>query len=89
MTLEDRRGDAVDGLAVADVAEVPLAAELLRERPQQRLATREQDDVPAAAAQLARGRLADPRRGAGDDGYALNVRTVSTLISTVSSIGSA
>jgi hypothetical protein len=87
--LEDRRGDAVDGLAVADVAELPLAAELLRERPQQRLATREQDDVPAAAAQLARGRLADPRRGAGDDGYALNVRTVSTLISTVSSIGSA
>ena len=89
MALQDRRGDAVDGLAIADVAELPVAAELLRERPQQLLATREQDDVPAAAAQLARGRLADPRRGAGDDGYALNVRTVSTLISTVSSIGSA
>ncbi len=89
MPLEDRRRDAVDCLAVADVAELPLAAQLLRERAQQLLATSEQDDVPAAPAQLARSRLADPRRGAGDDGYALNVRTVSTLISTVSSIGSA
>ena len=58
---------ALDRLAVADVAELPLGAELLGERPQALLAARDQDAVPAAPAQGSRHRGPDPARAAGDD----------------------
>ena len=49
--LDDRGGRALDRLAVADVAELPLGAELLGERAQALFAARDQDAVPAAPAQ--------------------------------------
>jgi hypothetical protein len=64
------RGDALDGLAVADVAELVLAAELLGERAQPLLAPREEDTEVAARGEGAGDRGADAARGAGDDGDA-------------------
>ncbi len=89
MSLEHRCRRAVDGLAVGDVADLCLAAELLREGLQTLAAAGEQDAAPAAAGEPAGDLRADATRGARDDGYSLNVRTVSTLMATVSSIGSA
>jgi hypothetical protein len=46
--LDDRRGDAVDGLAVADVAGLPFSVELLGQWPEALLAARDQDALPAS-----------------------------------------
>jgi len=73
MPLQHGGGAAVDGAAVGDVAELVLGAELLGERAQPLLAAGDQDAVPASCGEGAGDRLADPGRGAGDDGYALNV----------------
>ena len=54
-----RAAAALDGASVGDVAQLVLAAELLRERAQPVLAPREQHAVPAAAREE-RGR--SPRR---------------------------
>ena len=67
VALHDRGGRPLDRLAVADVAELPLGAELLGERPQALFAARDQDAVPAAPAQGSRHRGPDPARAAGDD----------------------
>ena len=66
--LQDRRGRAVDLVPVGDVADLVLAAELGRERLEPLPPARDQHQLPAAPRQLPRGRLADPARGAGDDG---------------------
>ena len=80
---------ALDAVAVGDVADLVLAAELGRNFTESLLATREEDAAPAAGGERAGERGADPGRSAGDYGDALNVRIVSRLIATVSSIGSA
>ena len=89
--LEDRRCRALDVLALGDVADLDVRAivDLGRERAEPILAPRDEDAPPAAAAQLPREGFADPARRSGDHRDPLNVRTVSRLISTVSSIGSA
>ena len=66
--LEDRRGRALDRRAVGDVAELELAAELRRERLEPLLPPRDEHAAPASPGELSRRRLADPARGAGDDG---------------------
>jgi hypothetical protein len=66
----NRRGRPLDGLAVGDVAELVLAAELLGERPQPVLAAGEEDAEVAARRKGAGDRGADPARGASDDGDA-------------------
>ena len=76
-------------LAVADVASLGLAAELLGERAQALFSPGQQHAVPAALAQQARGRLADAGGGPRHDRYPLNVATVPRLISTVSRMSSA
>jgi hypothetical protein len=68
MPLAYRRRDPVDRLAVADVADLELAADLLRERAQPLLAPREQDTPPAARRERARSCGADSARRPGDDG---------------------
>ncbi len=69
--LEHASGDALHRLAVADVAELELAAELLRQRlagAPRRRATRTQ--CQPLARERARHRLADPARRTRDDRYA-------------------
>ena len=61
MSLQDPRRDLVDLLAVGDVADLPLAADLTRQRLEPIRAPREQDAPPAAPGKLAGGRLPDPR----------------------------
>ena len=56
-------------LPVGDVAELVLAAELGRQRLEPLLPPRNQHAVPAPPRELARGRLADAARRAGDDGH--------------------
>ena len=65
--LDDRGGRALDRLAIADVAELLLGADLLGERPQPLLAARDQHALPAAARAAPRDRRPDPARAAGDD----------------------
>ena len=65
--LDDRGGRPLDRIAVADVAELPLGAELLGERAQPLLAARDQHALPTAAPQGSRNRRPDPTRAAGDD----------------------
>jgi hypothetical protein len=67
VALEDRGGDALDGRAVADVAQLPLGPELVRERPQTVLAPREQHELPAAPAQRSCDGGSDPARATGDE----------------------
>ena len=67
MPREHARGGRLDRRAVADVAQLDLAADLVCKRPQPLLTPRDEDAVPARAASCARGGLADPRRGARDD----------------------
>jgi hypothetical protein len=82
-------GGALDALTVGDVAGLVLAADLGGNLTEPLLTPREQDAAPVAGGERARERGADTRRAAGDYGDALNVRIVSRLIATVSSIGSA
>ena len=70
MAPDDPRGDLVDRLAVRDVADLPLGAELLRGRAQALLPAREQDAPPPASGQQARSRGADAARAAGQNGNA-------------------
>ena len=60
----------LDGVAVADVAELDLAADLVRERTQALLPARDEHAMPAAFREQAGGRLADSRRSTCDDGDA-------------------
>jgi hypothetical protein len=80
--------DALDGDPVADIADLVLGADLLRDRSQRLGTTGEQNAAPTAGGQQSRRRGPDSARPSGDYGDA-NVRIVSTLIATVSSIGSA
>ena len=89
MPRSDGAGGALDAVAVGDVADLVLAADLGGNLTEPLLATREQDAAPAAGGERAGERGADAGRPAGDYGDALNVRIVSRLIATVSSIGSA
>ena len=61
--------NAFDVVAVRDVAQLVLGAQLLGERTQPVLATRKQHELPAAARELAADRFADPAGCPGDDGY--------------------
>jgi hypothetical protein len=63
--------DTLNVVAAADVAQLVLAVELLRERAQPVLAARDQHRVPAGCGQRARDRRPDPAGGARDDGNAL------------------
>ena len=57
--LEDARGERLDGRAVADVAQLGLAAGLLGQRAQPVLAARDEDAVPAPGREQ---RARSPRR---------------------------
>jgi len=70
----DGRAQALDRLAVADVAELVLAAQLLGERAQQLLAARDEDGQPVPLGEPAGDRLADAGTPTCDDGYAANFR---------------
>lgn len=70
MPATDRCGRALDRLAVGDVAELVLGAELVGQRPEPVLTAGEEDAEVPAAGQLAGDRGADAARGAGDDGDA-------------------
>jgi hypothetical protein len=65
--LENGRGGLVDLLPVGDVTELELAAELERERLEPLLPPGDENAVPATRGELARRRLSDPARRAGDD----------------------
>ena len=58
---------ALDGLPVADVADLVLGAELVRHGHQALRAACDEHAVPAAALQPSRQRGADAARAAGDD----------------------
>jgi hypothetical protein len=58
----------VDGVSVRDVAELVLAADLVRERPQSLFPAGEQNAVPTARRQQARDLGADSRRASGNNG---------------------
>ena len=75
MALADRGGNAFDLRAVADVAALPLRAELLRHRAQALLSARDQDAAPPSLRQLPGDRGADAARAAGDDRYLRHTRT--------------
>ena len=89
MAGEHASGHRLDRIAVADVAELHLAADLVRDRAEAILAPGDEDTLPALLREQPRSRLADPRRGSGHDRDALNVLTVPRLISTVSRMSSA
>ena len=72
MALEDACGERLDGGPVADVARLGLAAGLLGERAEPVFAAGDEDAVPAAAGEQARGRLADPGGRTSDDGDPLH-----------------
>ena len=59
---EDARGKRLDGRAVADVAQLGLAAGLLGQRAQPVCAAGDEHAVPAPGGEQACGRLADPGR---------------------------
>ena len=89
MPLEEARGERLDCGAVADVAELDLAADLVRERTQSILAPCDEDAVPALLREQPCGRLADAGGRSRYDRDALNAFTVPRLISTVSRMSSA
>ncbi len=70
MAPEDPLRHGLDRVAVGDVAQLDLATELLRERPQPVLAPRDEHAVPSLLREQPCDRLADPRRRAGHDGDA-------------------
>ena len=61
------RRDRLDGVAVADVAELDLAADLVGERAQPVLAPCDEHAPPASLGEQPGGRLPDPGRGSRDD----------------------
>src|SRR2546423_15619007 len=63
MPFDHPRGDRLHVVAAADVAELVLGAQLLRERAQPVLPPRQQDELPAAGSELARDRRAEAARG--------------------------
>jgi hypothetical protein len=89
MPLEDARGERIDCGAVADVAEVDLSADLVRERAKPIFATGDEDAVPALLREQPRGGFADAGGRSRYDRDALNAFTVPRLISTVSRMSSA
>lgn len=89
MALEDACCERVDCGAVADVAELDVPADLVRERAQPVLAPCDEETVPALLRKQARGRLADAGGRSRYDRDALNAFTVPRLISTVSRMSSA
>ena len=89
MALEDALRHRLDGPAVADVADLHLAADLVGERAQAVLAAGDEHAPPVLRREEPRRRLPDPRGGSRHDRDALNVLTVPRLISTVSRMSSA
>ena len=89
MAGEDPLAERLHRLAVADVAPLDLAADLVGERAKSLLATGDEDARPALRGEQPRRLLADARRGPRYDRDALNVLTVPRLISTVSRMSSA
>src|SRR5262249_11252605 len=75
MAFADARRHRVDGLAVGQVAELVLAAELLGQEAQTILSARQQNAEPVPGGELARERRADAARCAGQYGY-LHTRTL-------------
>ena len=67
MALADLLGDRLDPRPVADVADVMLRPDLVRDPAQPLLVPGEQDQLPALLCERARDRRADPARAAGDD----------------------
>jgi hypothetical protein len=86
--LADPLGDVLDLAPLGDVAKLPFRAELVRDGLQTLLPAGQKDAAPPVGSEPPRDRRPDPARASGDYGVA-NVRRVSRLISTVSSIGSA
>jgi hypothetical protein len=74
MPLGDGRRGPLDGLPVADVADLGLPAELGRQRLEAVAPAGEEDAEPPLACERARDRLADAAGGARDDGHAPSVR---------------
>jgi hypothetical protein len=75
MPLEHARRDALDRLAVRDVADLVLAVEFLRQPAQPVLAAGKQHAAPSVLCESSSERRADPARRAGDDRY-LQTRTL-------------
>src|SRR4029453_8576245 len=67
VSFRDPRPDLLDRLAVADVADLVLPADLLGHLPEALLVPGDQDAVPALPGQLPRDRGADARVAARDD----------------------
>ena len=84
VTLEDACRERLDGRAVADVARLRLAAGLLGQRLQPVFAAGDEDAVPAARREQARGRLADPGGRTCDDRDALHGANVTQMPSAQS-----
>jgi hypothetical protein len=74
MPLRHGRAHALDRLAVTDVADLVLAAQLLGERAQQLLAARDDDRQPVPLGEPPGDRLADAGAPTCDDGDAANIR---------------
>ena len=79
--LEDACGERLDGRPVTDVARLGLAAGLLGQRAQPVFAAGDEDAVPPAGGEQARGRLADPGRCTCDDGDPLHGANVTQMSS--------
>ena len=88
MPLADAPCDRVDGAAIADVADLGVGSEFAGRRLQALASPGEKDAAPPEAAQAFGDRPSDPARSAGDYRDANSERVV-TLISTVSSMGTA
>ena len=67
MSLEDAGRHRLDGVAVADVAQLDLGADLVRDRAQPVLTPCDEDAPPAFLGEQPGDRLADPGRGSRDD----------------------
>lgn len=69
MTLDDRRCDAFDVIALGDVTDLVLGLQVVREGEEAVLPSSEEYDQGAASGESPRDRFADPARSAGDDSY--------------------
>ena len=78
-----------DGVPIGDVADLEVASELGGQRLDPLAPARDEDAAPPARGERPRSGRSDAARASRDDGYSLNVRSVSRLMATVSSIGSA